>query len=235
MAQASPRPHRSPLVRLLAELAAMAPPGPAPDLAEGLGQWLDFKGALSLASVLKADAATGDSGPAAASADAPALREALARVRGGLSAAFSRDAVLDSAPAGNEPAAFAPYRQYYLARQRDMAGQVAALRAAARTALSRQSTSRRRLAMLDAVLEKAMAAREAGLLATLPGLLERRFTQLGRAHPLTGPGSPAQPEGWQATFRDELREVLLAELELRLQPVAGLIAALDNEESGHDE
>ena len=38
-----------------------------------------------------------------------------------------------------------------------------------------------------------------------------------------------QPDGWLALFRKDLRAVLLAELALRLQPVEGLIAALDNE------
>jgi len=38
-----------------------------------------------------------------------------------------------------------------------------------------------------------------------------------------------QPGGWLARFCAEMQRVLLAELDLRLMPVAGLAAALDKE------
>jgi hypothetical protein len=46
------------------------------------------------------------------------------------------------------------------------------------------------------------------------------------------PDDPAlwmQPGGWLANFCRELQGVLLAELDLRLQPTVGLIEALSNE------
>lgn len=45
------------------------------------------------------------------------------------------------------------------------------------------------------------------------------------------PHRPMQPDGWLAEFGGQMRAVLLAELALRLQPVAGLLAALENEET----
>ena len=91
--------------------------------------------------------------------------------------------------------------------------------------------------LLDAVLEKALSGRERDLLATVPALLARRFAQLYEAHQARlaeaqtedDPGQWMQAGGWLAAFCADLRTVLLAELELRLQPVAGLLAALDKE------
>lgn len=51
------------------------------------------------------------------------------------------------------------------------------------------------------------------------------------AHTADDPERPMQPGKWLARFGGQMRAVLLAELELRLQPLAGLIAALENEET----
>jgi hypothetical protein len=66
----------------------------------------------------------------------------------------------------------------------------------------------------------------------VPQLLGRRFEQLHQAHrsALPTPDDPArwlQPGAWLHTFCQDMRVVLLAELELRLQPVAGLLEALN--------
>ena len=72
------------------------------------------------------------------------------------------------------------------------------------------------------------------LLASVPQLLGRRFEQLHQAHrsalPAGAADDPArwlQPGAWLHTFCQDMRAVLLAELELRLQPVAGLLDALN--------
>ena len=59
-----------------------------------------------------------------------------------------------------------------------MAAAVGPLRASARAVLSGRSAALRQLAALDAVLDQALAAREASLLATVPVLLGKRFVQL---------------------------------------------------------
>ena len=265
------------LVRMLAELAVADVADPKQTFAERLGEWLDFKDALALYSALNS-AATGAPSRAAPAA---ALRGQLVQVRGELAAAVA--AAGTTQPGGTnlalptplpnaapESAAdFAPFHRYYLAHQRAMAAAVSPLRASARTALAGQSAALRQLAALDAVLDQALAAREASLLATVPVLLGKRFAHLYAAHrrereaaapdvagqaapdaagqaatagaAATGEGAPGagappddparwmQPGGWLVRFCAEMQRVLLAELDLRLMPVAGLVAALDKE------
>ena len=72
------------------------------------------------------------------------------------------------------------------------------------------------------------------MLATLPSLMEKRFNQLRKAYLHTQPADdkPAlwmQPGAWLARFCTELQTVLLAELDLRLQPAVGLLEALHNQ------
>ena len=97
----------------------------------------------------------------------------------------------------------------------------------------------KQLAALDEALDRILYVRERQLLSTVPLLLEGRFEQLLKAHPQPPVGTrqadaPAlrrQPGEGLVDFHKEMQGVLLAELELRLQPTAGLIEALRNEAS----
>ena len=256
------------LVRILAELTVADVADAKQTFAERLGEWLDFKDALALYSAL--NSAAGRSPPKAT--PAAALRAQLAQVRGDLAAAVAAAGAVQPGgtnlalptplpTAAPESAAdFAPFHRYYLAHQRAMAGAIGPLRASARAVLSGQSAALKQLAALDAVLDQALAAREASLLATVPVLLGRRFAQLCEAHQrereaasdtarqavaggpaatgegAAGAGAPPddparwmQSGGWLARFCAEMQRVLLAELDLRLMPVVGLVAALDKE------
>lgn len=224
--------NHSSLVRALADLAVVEVPESKQSFADRLGQWLGFNEALSLYSVLNADA--GDASSARAGRDqGVALRSEFKRVRG----ALLDDMAPTSLSPGEDPTDFSPYHRYYLIRQRQMSNDIGLLRAQARTALARRSPALKRLAALDTVMEQALAVRERSLLATLPGLLSRRFEQLGappRAAPSESSGADEAGQGqpahdWLADFCRDMRAVLLAELELRLQPIDGLIAALENE------
>lgn len=252
MAQGVPRTrfNSSRLVRALAELAVADVGGPKLSFAERLGEWLDFNDALALFSALNAGAGEGAGGRSATlPSEAAAVARNFARVRGalvdsiraagGAKAGPTRNQLPTPAPnASVESAAdYTPYQQYYLARQREMAASIGPLRANVRAALSRQSATLKRLAVLDAVLDQALAVRERNLLATVPGLLGKRFERLYEAHRVrlgeTGaeddPQRWMQPGEWLAVFCADMQAALLAELELRLQPAAGLIAALHNE------
>ena len=91
-----------------------------------------------------------------------------------------------------------------------------------------------RLAVLDAVMERALGERERSLLANLPVLLAGHFERLrDGAEPLPDDGDgegaqavPGAPGPWLDVFRKDMQSVLLAELDIRLQPVEGLLAAL---------
>ena len=252
MAQGLSRTHinGSGLVRALGGLTVADVPASKQPFADRLGQWLGFADALTLYSALN----PGPSGDTARSAmaapqEAGALRQAMARVRDALAESITHDGVFRPGPARIElptpdprvsaesAAEFAPYHRYYLAHQRDMAVRIGPLRATVRTALQARATSLGRLAALDAVMDQALAARERELLATVPVLLGRRFDQRYSAHRATLAETQTaddtarwmQPGGWLAEFCREMQSVLLAEVDLRLQPIAGLIAALDDE------
>lgn len=142
----------------------------------------------------------------------------------------------DSAEPLDELGEFALYQRYYVAHQRDMDARITALRAGVRAAIARQAPPLRPLALLDAALDKALVERERNLLAAVPLLLEKRFVQLRAEHrnrvANAGDGPAAdertrwlQSGGWLARFCAELQQLLLAELDLRLQPVRGLVDA----------
>ncbi|MEW5836496.1 MAG: DUF3348 family protein [Pseudomonadota bacterium] len=212
MAQAALRPTvRGPtFIRLLARLAAMDVAAPGGSVPDRLGQWLDWKHALSLAAAL-------DGHPAAHEASAATLDDLpaeCARARETLLAAIRNETLL-AADAAAEPD-FAPYRQACLARQRAMQATTGRLRGRLRDALAQGSADAARLAAVDAVMEVALTPREHALLAKVPALLEQRFERL-RA------GGTIQ---WLDTFRRDMQGVLLAELDLRFQPVDALLAAL---------
>lgn len=236
--------NRSGLVRILSETTPDAI-DPQYDFGERLGQWLDFTDALALFSVLNSGTGTASADPENAAAAVTPLHDHLARVRRNLSESIINDGVFGSETArlrfptplpqatAESAADFLPYHRYYLAHQRDMSAAIGALRANARKTLAQASPALRQLAELDASFEKTLAARERNLLATIPMLLAKRFAQRYQQHRETlpeaasdDPAGWAVPGGWLEAFCRDTQAVLLAELELRLKPAAGLIAAL---------
>jgi hypothetical protein len=244
--------NRSALVRVLSDTLPEIP-DPKYDFGERLGQWLDFSDALTLFSVLNTEAGPSTS-VAPANSDLPAQ---LARVRRNLSESIHNDGVFSADPdsparipfptplpnATPESAAdFSPYHRYYLAHQRDMNSAITALRANARKALAGQSAAGKQLADLDAAFEKFLFTRERNLLSNIPIMLGKRFDQRYAEHRAAladeasdDPATWTQPGSWLEAFCHDAQTALLAELELRLKPVAGLISALgsaaENKES----
>ncbi|UGB36836.1 DUF3348 family protein [Frateuria soli] len=216
MAQAVPRPTvRGPtFIRLLARLADADLAAPGQSLPDRLGQWLDWKQALSLADALDGKAS------AAAFTTAPPddLHTECARTREALATAIKDDPLPASGPSADSEPDYAAFRQACLARQRAMQANVGRLRGKLRDALMAASTELARLAEVDAVMEAALTPREHALLARVPDLLSQRFERLRAA----GSASPS----WLDGFRRDMQSVLLAELDLRFQPVDALLAAL---------
>lgn len=239
--------NRSALVRILSDHHPEAT-DPKYDFGERLGQWLDLADALTLYSVLNTEAGSGTPVPPAGG-DLPAQ---LARVRHNLSESIRNNGVFGFDPTGAQPATppripfparlpdadgaadFAHYHRYYLAHQRDMNAVITELRASARKALAGQSAAGKQLAELDAAFESALSARERNLLAAIPLLLGKRFDRhyaehraaIVRDNTADDPATWTGPGSWLEAFCHDTQAVLLAELELRLKPVAGLIAAL---------
>lgn len=186
-------------------------------LAERMSPWLAWTDAIALSAVLESgstampsDAKAGKPAPATSATAVAAAVQELARVRADLARSITADPVFAA-----DSASFVPYRHQYVTHQRAMEARIAPLRAKVRALLSSHSPNLRRLAALDAVLEQALSARERQLLSTVPQWLERHFERARQVR--------QQPDG------KEMQDVLLAELETRLQPVEGLTAALGNE------
>ncbi len=235
MAQVSGRTgfNGSALVRLLSRLSEVDVREPRQVTADRLSQWFGWTDAISLSAALNGNPAASPSGTRASS---NAEENECNRVRAALTSAIvqdstflpaptstpftkatpSKDTAIDTPAAPTAPLDFAPYRQRYLARQQAMDAAVGPLRGRLRARLAGTSSAMARLAGVDVVMEQVLGAQERSLLATVPTLLEKHFKRLRQA----------APDGWLDAFHQDAREVLLAELDLRFQPVDGLLEAL---------
>jgi len=280
------------LIRLLARFADADVLEPRQSLSDRLSQWLGWTDAIALSSAL-----TGapPSVPAAARAFGSAEEAECARVRASLVKTITGDsafAVARRRGAGYVepqavPADYALFRQRYQAMQQSMETGVGNLRGRLRALLAAKTPAMGRLALLDAVMERALGERERNLLASVPVLLAGHFERLRdaaqqaqdqepapddgtqaesaasraastaagsaaaaaaagsaaegsvepKAHVPPQPQAPAldaaptpaqavAPNAWLDVFRKDMQSVLLAELDVRLQPVEGLLAAL---------
>ncbi len=224
--------HRSSLIRVLCDLAVVDVVEPVGAFAEKLGQWVDLASAITLRAVHNVSV------PPAAGARAPSPASAIGGEFHRVRAALEQSIVKTDLPRPGGPlevaSDFEPYRRYYAAHQRDMALKVPRLQARVRAVLAGSSQAHQQLAALDEAFATMLSDREDRLLAKLPALMEVRFKhlyQLHQQHPLDArqPDKPElglKPGTWLARFGHELQTVLLAELDVRLQPTLGLLEAL---------
>lgn len=221
------------LVRWLARLTDAPSPGAAlTEPGSPLSQWLGWTDAIALSTALNG---APPSVPAAARTDVDIEARECERVHAALAKTIQDDRPR-AAPRGQTPSwvaraqalsapdetDYATHRQRYLQLQQSMENELALLRARLRNQLAARSPEQARLAVVDAVLEKVLGARERNLLATLPTLFEKHFRQCKAAAGEAG----GEPGAWLDGFRRDMRQLLLAELEVRFQPMDGLLAAL---------
>ena len=218
-------------IRLLARLTAVEAGASGPSLPDRLSRWLDWTHAIALSTAL-------DGRPPPAPEDVPAFdsreEDECARVRATLVKAI--EGARELAPRERRPGAadtladFAPFRQRYLTLQRSMQGATGQLRGRLRDMLAQGSPSMARLAEVDAVMEMALSPREQKLLAAVPAVLGDHFDRLRRTGEAKAAsadeGATATQDNWLDRFRGDMRSVLLAELDVRFQPVEALLAAL---------
>ncbi|NYH16065.1 DUF3348 domain-containing protein [Paraburkholderia bryophila] len=242
------------LIRLLARLADVDVPESRQSLSDRLSQWLGWTDAIALSSALNG---APPAVPAGARAFGRAEEDECARVRVSLTKSVAGDSVLVASkrrgfahpqahPYGNPhahmpsqpaPADAAPdyavFRQRYQALQQSMETAVGTLRVRLRSLLAAKTPALARLAVLDAVMERALGERERNLLGSVPGLLAGHFERLRAAEQAALAAAVASddvaavtPGAWLDVFRKDMQSVLLAELDVRFQPVEGLLAAL---------
>ncbi|MEP6907862.1 MAG: DUF3348 domain-containing protein [Pseudoxanthomonas sp.] len=209
-------------IRLLARLIEAQVTQPADALSDRLSQWISWTRAVALSRALDGTLPTAGIDATPPEED---VQEECLRVRASLAKAIN-----------NEPAAattdYTVLRQRYVDRQRAMQSATGRLRGQLRDRLAKVSVDMARLAEVDAVMEATLSPREQSLLASVPTLLGAHYERLRLAQTqhdqpaATGQSSPFAPEAWLEIFRKDMHGVLLAELDVRFQPIEGLLAAL---------
>lgn len=239
------------LVRLVGAWTA-APPPTGMDFAERLGLWLNAFDAIKLQGTHQVAHQVAHQGvqhglrarPAAAAptarlkASVHALQEQVQRVRAALAHAIAQDPLAWAAADAQGPG-YTPFQRRHGELQRHMEQMILPLREQARLSLAAASPRGKALAALDEAMQQMLAAREQSLLAGMPGLLAQRFAQLHAApEPVrqlalavegqAPAAAPLDAEQRLQAFAQDWRLALLAELDLRLEPVAGLVASLQS-------
>ena len=220
----------SALTRLLARLGDAEPRDAGSGFADRLGEWLGWTDAISLSSALNGSPAAASPGLRAATAT---LEGECAGLRGALANAIATDSAF-TARGKDAPTDFPSYRRRYLARQQTMETAIEPLRERLRAIVAARSPAMARLAAVDAVMAQVLGVQEHNLLAGIPSRLEKHFARLRRAEPAPDeePEGEARPGPWLDLFRNDMRDLLLAELDFRFQPVEGLLEALRSAPTG---
>lgn len=138
---------------------------------------------------------------------------------------------------------FMPYQNFYLARQRELAAGTRQLRTRIRAAVATSGPAMAHLAQLDTVFDHTLAGYTSQCFATLPTVLEKRFETLWQSRQQMNfdqqdhdPARPpvqdwTRPGGWLHQYCQEMQMLLLAELDVRLEPAVGLLDAYTHEVS----
>lgn len=286
------------LIRLLTRLTDADVQQSRQSLSDHLSQWLGWTDAIALSAAL--NTAPPVIAPGARMFSSAEERECV-RVRTTLADAIASDTAATAAkrvspgaapartPAKKLAAALAEdefdyssFRQRYLSLQHTMETSIGNLRSRLRGMVAARNGEWTRLAVVDAIMDRALLPKERALLGAIPKLLQTHFDRLRKAEETAlaqaaaeaqadaeaaaladataepdagavasdveasggktpGVDTPAAgatqarteaaapaitPGAWLDTFRVDMRAVLLAELDVRLQPVEGLLAAL---------
>ena len=193
----------------------------AMDFAERLSLWVSAFDAIGLQASLQSirtlpAAAEGKVAPARGPRT-PDLVDDFQKVRSVLARAIAQDPLSGADAADGADAGYAPYHRRHLELQRQMEQMTGALRGHVRQAVSRLFARREKRFQRGIEGGQLPQPRRQALLPKGAALLKLRFEQLR----LSDDGAARFARHWQ--------EALLAELDLRLEPVAGLIDALGTE------
>lgn len=209
----------SPLARLLRAWARLDADAAQVDLAHALGNWLSAVDSVRLEAALQsidryASAARG----VTSTLDAADLAERHRRFLADTADWIRALPLMDTALGDGAQTTYGPSQQRYLTVQKQLENRVNAWRAQVRKALAAGTSGLRQLAALDGVLDEMLGPREQRLLASVSVYLERRFEHR----------RGVEPEGasnWVEGFNQDMRQMLLAELQHRQQPIQGMVDA----------
>jgi Protein of unknown function (DUF3348) len=237
--------HSSELLRFLASQGLVEASADTGDVGLRLGDWLHLRHAIALQGLMgQVDKPEAMPAQPTARVDATVLRQRFAQVRTALEQFITDGCApapgmarieqpdIELAHPIDPKTAFDPFRRFALGHQRQMEQVIKGLRAQLRGMLEKGPPAQRQLAALDAIFENVLMDREGRLLGQIPLGFETRFAKALKQHikellQATAADEPApRTAPWLAPLLEDLRSALLAELDLRLQPVLGLIEAL---------
>ena len=131
-----------------------------------------------------------------------------------------------------------PYLRFYSLHQSEMEHRVVSLRKSLRATLALDGPPRSKLATLDRVMDDTLGEYGRRVLSGVPKLLGEHFTQCrqdflnsAEAEHSTTAAHWLQENGWLHGFQQAMRQLLLAEADLRLLPARALLDALETQDS----
>ncbi|MDX1504227.1 MAG: DUF3348 family protein [Spongiibacter sp.] len=221
------------------------------DFADKLGQLIGLSNAIALSESLRSLKRLGPKGDAGAGSLHSELLTARGEILGFIVNSFvDEDSTEEGAPSLpfilprpptdsiDEPAeAYKAYQRFYALHQSEMDYRLIALRKHMQQVLTARSAALAQLAELDRSLTETLGDYSRRVLASIPRLLGQRFHALIRAQ-IEQDTALAPNEvfaQWVAAggglqqFLAEMRGLLIAELDMRLMPLIGLLEALDVE------
>lgn len=233
-------PYSAMLVRLLASLGNPRAKEPSGCFAERMGRLFGLADTIALDTARKYSAA----GPFIAEpgmatrlqADLDRSRESLVKwIDHACADAGMTTPRLPVPVSGETSPLFKPYQRFYLAQQRQLIATVQPLRLRMRQAAAAHSPALAQLAALDTVFDNTFSIYSRRGFGALTMVLEKRFNTLRRAHLRSSPQNSPDPhsEAWLHQFHQEMRMMLLAELDIRLKPIQGLLDALNHKDHNH--
>ncbi|HEY2977629.1 MAG TPA: DUF3348 domain-containing protein [Burkholderiaceae bacterium] len=231
----------STLIRLLAQLAEVDVPESKQALAEGLSQWLRWTDAISLSAALDGRPLGTPRIPSGRPPAAGTAESDFIRVRTTLVNSIVGDFAVPVGkeyPRGVAQADFSVLRRRYTAKQQAMETSITALRSRLRDVLASVSPSLAQLAAVDAVMDQVLGVQERAALSTVPMWLDKHFQRLREALAHEEPdeaGGGSRRAGRLDVFHEDMQAILLAELDIRLQPTQGLLDALRMRQPGRNE
>lgn len=243
------------LIRFLTELSVSDVEVPHKQFTERLGRLINFSDSIALseahgaafkAEFVPDEVSTEISTDSSSGVGKEAAKEEFLRVREALVQSIVQSFVPNAGsatvklpiPKADAPLetlkAFEPYHRFYAAHQREIDFKVQNLQSVVRDIASGSSKELAQLAALDGALGDVLSTHTRKLFAVTPKLLGKRFDSLLQEQQLLGqqtddPALWVKQGGLLDKFYKEMQGLLLAELDVRLQPVLGLVEALNQQ------
>lgn len=248
MTRVSPRAHLhdASLMQFVQEQGWAPSEHDSVEVGQKLSDWLHFKHAIALQGLLDQNELRAQQPAQAASIRINAavlktrfdeVRQALQRsITEGVSPAPGLPRIAPLARKLDWPidaaTAFEPYRRFVYSHQRQMETVISGLRAQLRGMLAKSDSAWQQLCMLDAAFAAILNERESKLLLKLTSGFEKRFNSALKKHlkALQAASETDEPapdtETWLPALCQQMQSALLHELDIRLQPIEGLMDAL---------